>query len=231
MSTCFYDDALKKKLQLWTKGTKITVLDDTEARNLFEMEADKSNDRALQLPLVCVRRIPGFSVLSKGKKPLSFDGLTLSATLERSTRFNAIPISLNYQIDIYCRYYREAEEYARNFIFNIVNFPKLTVEIPYENANVEHVANIRIVSDVDDVSSARGRLNLGQFTCLSVRVEIDDAYLFDVRTKDNYSIGFRIDTGDSYTDENINEDTDSFPIHIDDNLYVTPDDSPSEKVD
>ncbi|MBO5711334.1 MAG: hypothetical protein J6R47_00710, partial [Acholeplasmatales bacterium] len=101
---------------------------------------------------------------------------------------NAIPIGIAYQLDIYTRYLEEADEYARNFIFNIINYPKLTIELPYESQGIKHDANIRITSDIDDNSDIPERLIPGQFTRLTLGINIDDAYLFDVRVKDNLSI-------------------------------------------
>ena len=53
---------------------------------------------------------------------------------------------------------------------------------------LSHDANIRVTSDVEDNSDIPERLIPGQFTRLTLGISIDDAYLFDVRIKDNLSI-------------------------------------------
>ena len=100
----------------------------------------------------------------------------------------AVPIGIGYQIDVYTRYLAEADEYARNLVYNIINYPKLTIEIPYENSKLQHDANIRILSDVEDNSDIPERLISGQFSRFTIGINIDDAYLWDVRIKDNLKL-------------------------------------------
>lgn len=192
MSAYFYDEALKNKFQSWSQGTEATLLGPEETRRLLEVISDKNNDAPVKLPILCIRRIGGYTVQSKGKRPLTYDGKMLKSTIPTSISLNAIPIELKYRFDVITRYYKEADEYMRNAIFNIINFPRLSIEIPYENVDIEHDSNIRITSEVEDNSNIAERLNAGQFTVLSIAFTIDDAYLFDVRVRDNYSIDFDI---------------------------------------
>ena len=106
---------------------------------------------------------------------------------------NAIPVSIQYQLDVYTRYFEEADEYMRNIVFNIINFPKLTIRIPYQDEQREHDANVRLLSEVEDNSDIPERLIPGQFTRLSLSLYIDDAYLWDVRTRNNLAIDFQLD--------------------------------------
>ena len=212
MSTYFYDDAIVRKLQLWTRNTEVTIVGPEETRRLFEVVADKTNDSPIKLPMICLTRRGGYEVTAQSKKPLSFDGLTLKANIDKSRQLNAIPITIQYQIDVYTRYFKEADEYTRNLIFNIINYPRFQVEIPYENIDIEHDANLKLISEVENNSSIPERLMGGQFTRMTLGIEVDDAYLWDVRTRDNYSIGFRLSMDDEViTDYNINPKTDSFP--------------------
>ena len=192
MGAFLYDDAFLKKLSNWTQNTEVTLFGVDDSKRLFEVIADKSNDNPIKLPIICLRRPGGYLLSTYGKKPLSFDGLTLEANIERSQQLNAIPISLNYQIDVFARYFREADEYMRNLVFNIVNYPKLEIKIPYEDRMYDHVGNLKISQEVSDTSAIPQRLIQGQFTRLSIGVSIDDAYLFDVRTRQNCSIDFNI---------------------------------------
>lgn len=192
MSTFFYDDAIVAKLKLWAERTDMSVLGPDETQRFFEMIADKTNDKPLKLPIIALKRKGMYTVTNPSKKPLTFDGMTLKANTDKSTLLNAIPITLSYQIDVYTRYFREADEYSRNLVFNIINYPKFSIEIPYEGNSIEHSANMRLVQDLENTSSIPERLSLGQFTRISIGIEVDDAYLFDVRTLDNYSIAFSI---------------------------------------
>lgn len=188
MAVRFYDEALVAKLKKWTQDTDVTLLGVNETKRRFEVLADKNNDQPIKLPLITLSRNGGYTILSKNKKPLSYDGNTFVRSNEKSALLNGIPISIQYQIDIYTRYLEEADEYARNIVFNIVNYPKLNIEIPYEDLGLTHDANIMLSSDVDDNSDIPERLIPGQFTRLTIGIVIDDAYLFDVHVKKNLSI-------------------------------------------
>lgn len=188
MAVRFYDDALLKKLQKWTADTQMTVVGVNDTKRLFEVVSDKGNDAPLKLPMITLSRNGGYSIQMKYKRPLSYNGSTLIHTGTQGVKLNAIPISIPYQIDIYTRYLEEADEYARNIVFNIINYPKLQIEIPYESCGMAHDANIRLNTEVEDNSDIPERLIPGQFTRFTIGIDIDDAYLFDVRIKDNLSI-------------------------------------------
>lgn len=188
MSVGLYDEALVAKLQGWTKDTQVSVVSPTESRRLFEVIADSTNDQPIQLPIIALKRVGGLHIINTGKKPLSFDGLTLDATHEIASQLNAIPISIPYQIDVYTRYLSEADEYVRNLVFNIINYPKLDIVIPYNDENYVHHSNMRLSGEVDDNSDIPERLIPGQFTRMTMRIDVDDAYLFDVRYRDVYAV-------------------------------------------
>ena len=188
MSVKLYDDAFLNKLKFWTNNTDIHIYGAEETTRLFEVQANNNNDRPIKLPIIVLRRIGGYSVDIKGKRAFTFDGLTTDSTKEKSTHLNAIPISIPYQLDIYTRYLEEADQYMRSLIFNIINHPKLTVTIPYQGKDLLHDSNIRISSDVKDNSNIKERLVSGQFTRFSIGIISDDAYLWDIRTGDNYSL-------------------------------------------
>jgi hypothetical protein len=188
MSIKLYDDALFAKFNKWVANTPTILTGVNETKRLFEAVIDKNNDKPIQLPLIALSRPGGYSVLLKNKQPLSYNGLTVASNMHRGAKLNAIPISISYQIDIYCRYLAEADEYARNMVFNIINYPKLEVDIPYENQGQTHISNIRLNSDVEDNSDIPERLIPGQFTRLTMTIEVDDAYLFDLRIQNNVSI-------------------------------------------
>ena len=188
MAIKLYDDAVTEKIRKWTSSTDITIYSPNDTENLFKTIADKNNDKPIKLPIICIRRNGGYIINNANKKPSSFDGLNMRFNKDRSQWLNFIPITINYTLDVYTRYLEEADEYMRNIIFNLINYPKLTISIPYENLNFPHDSNIRIASEVMDNSDIQQRLNFGQFTRLTLNMNIDDAYLWDVRTKDNYQI-------------------------------------------
>lgn len=193
MAFYYYDQALLEKIQGWVGDNKIKITGPEETRRLFQYRADINNDEAIQLPLITLRRNREVNILSTNKKPLVFDGLTLNANKEKSDQLNGIPIHLSYQIDIYTRYERECDEYVRNFIFNIIKFPKIQIQIPYNDSNIKHDSNIRLEGSVTNNSDISERLVVGQFTRFTIPIYIDDAYLFDYRFRPNYDIEYKVE--------------------------------------
>ncbi|WP_300924725.1 hypothetical protein [uncultured Clostridium sp.] len=127
-------------------------------------------------------------ITNTNKKPLTFSGAKDKVNKDKGNQLNAIPMQINYQLDIYTRYFEESDEYMRNFVFNIINYPKLEIEIPYNNSNIKHISYIRLSPDIEDNSDIPERLVEGQFTRRTLSLNIDDAYLFDYRTRDTVKI-------------------------------------------
>ena len=57
-----------------------------------------------------------------------------------------------------------------------------------------HDSNIRLSENIDDNSGIPERLIEGQFTRLTLSINIDDAYLFDYRIKDNWKVESELQT-------------------------------------
>lgn len=185
MSIKLYDDALLKKFKNWTLDTNITVTGVNESTRLFTTIADQNNDKPVKLPLIAITRPGGFVINDKYKQPKSYNGLTLGYNSERNARLNVVQISIPYQVDVYARYQEEADEYTRNIVFNTINYPEVHIDIPYNDLGVSHYSNIRLNSDIEDNSDVPERLVADQFKRYTIGLIIDDAYLFDVRVKDN----------------------------------------------
>ena len=203
MSTRFYDDALIKKLNYWTANTQVKVYSPSDTRRLFEVIADESGDKPISLPIICVRRSSGFNVSNVNRQPLSYSAATIGKTDEKVMKLNAIPIVLQYQIDIYTRYFDEADEFARNIIFNIINFQSLTVKLQYLDQEIQHKSTIIMDQDVQDNSDIPERFVQGNFTRLTIQLTIPDAYIWDVRVRDTSSVvGTSVDTDYNADDGN-----------------------------
>lgn len=188
MSVRLYDDAIVKKIQGWILDENMKVLSPEDTERLFQMKADINYDEPLKLPLVAISRDSGIELGYKHKKPMSFDGMMLDANVTKSLQIDAIPMTLSYQLDIYTRYTYEADEYVRNFIFNLVNHPKIVVHLPYNGVDYEHWGNINLASTIEDNSDVPQRLFSDQFVRWTIRFTIDDAYMFSLPYKDNVHI-------------------------------------------
>ena len=141
-----------------------------------------------------------------------WDGKKIEANENRVKQINAIPIILEYNIEVYARYYDEADSYMREIIFNVINYPRVDIEIPYLGFNTIHASNIRISSNNIEDNKQGGLLSFNDQICsLKLQINIDDAYLWDSRVKTTVSI-----EGDGLTVNPVNPDNseDSEPIVI-----------------
>lgn len=203
MSAYLYDEALVKKFNKWTSSSKTQVYGPEETRRLFEIIADETTDSEIKLPFIAISRSLGYDIIDSGttRRPLSYDGVEriYHPNTNSMTIMNAIPIVLSYQVDVYARYAEEADILMRNLIFNIVNFPAMSVDVP--GANQSHTARISIANTtISDNSNKAERFIEGNLTCLSVSIEIRDAFLWDVRQHRNAEVEIRID--DIYENRN-----------------------------
>ena len=128
------------------------------------MRANQNNDKPIELPLIAISRNNEIEIENVSKRMLTYDGRMLDANEKKSLQIDAIPMVLNYQIDIYTRYMKEASEYMRNFVFQIINYPKIKVILPYNNIDYEHWSNMRLLKTIEDNSDIPQKLFGDQFT-------------------------------------------------------------------
>ena len=76
----------------------------------------------------------------------------------------------------------------RNLIFNITNFPSVTVHMTYNGYEFSHDSVIEMSPEIEDNSNVSERLIQGQFTRFTMTLNVNDAYLWDIRYRDNYHI-------------------------------------------
>lgn len=182
MSVTLYDEAVLQKLRYWTSKTNVHVYSVEETTRLFQVMADENKDSPVKLPLIALKRVGGYTISNPNKKPLTFDGASIKMDLDNQliSNLNAIPITIMYKLDIYARHLKEADAYARNFVYNFINYPTLQIMFKYNGLEVEHNANIILSNNVEDNSSIPEK-RLDQFSRLTMTFEIQDAYLWDIR--------------------------------------------------
>ena len=189
MALEYYDDVIAAKLSRWLPSTaNVRVLKPDETKRLFEMHASDTNDKPLQLPLIALSRNNDIELILNVKSPKSYAGKKLTQTKEQSLLLNAIPVKLQYQLDIYTKFATEGDEYLRQFLFKLINNPSIKIMIPYNGINIEQIANIRILNNVSDTSAISERLFSGQFTRWTIQFEILDAFLYDAPYKKNWQL-------------------------------------------
>lgn len=200
MACRYYDDILVAKLKRWLPdNSPLRVLAPGESKKLFELTAEDTKDAPVKLPFIALSRSRDIELLSTVKSPKSYDGLKLLATKAETLQFNVLPIKLMYDLTIYAKTEEEADEYVRTFLFKLINNPVIKVRIPYQDAQIEHIANIRVLSNVSDTSDISERIFSGQFHCWTIQLEIQDAFLFSLPYRRNWQVCIEeAELGESY---------------------------------
>lgn len=212
MSISIYDKALLEKVKYWTSTTDMHVYGPGDSTRLFETIGDLSEDAPIKLPIVVVSHRGGYTIDNPNKTPLTFDAKIISRDKETRVvaQLNAVPITIPYQLDVYTKYQKDTSEYIRNFVFNIVNYPVFKVVVPYGGMDYSHNAKMRLANVIEDNSDIPERLIKGQFSRMSLQIDVDDAYLWDVKKREPVSISFDgiraqglTDDPDDFIEENI----------------------------
>lgn len=205
MSVSFYDEAIIYKLKKWMpEQTNLRIYSPNETKKLFSIMADDTNDQPIKLPFISLARNNEIELTLNIKNLRSFDSYIVNSDNRNRTvtQWNVIPIKLVYQMDIFTKTVEDGEEYLRNFLFKIINNPSMSITIPYNNMMINHVVNIRVLSNVADTSDISERLFSGQFHRWTIQFELQDAFLFNLPTKKGWMIdGVILET---YKDETYN---------------------------
>ena len=189
MAIRYYDDILAEKLKRWIpENSTLRVLKPDETKRLWETKADDNADSKFKLPFIGLSRDSNIELLSNIKQAKSFDGLRLLSGDDKTLQMNVIPIKVNYQLDIYTKTEDEGDEYLRNFLFKLINNPTMVITIPYSNSYLQHIVNIRVESSVADTSEISQRLFSGQFTRWTIKLELQDAFLFNLPYRQNWKL-------------------------------------------
>ena len=98
MSVRLYDDAIVTKINNWVKDKNMRIMSPDETTEQFRMIANQTNDKPISLPLITIARSNEIEIENTNKRMLTYDGMMLDATKDKSLQIDAIPMILNYQI-------------------------------------------------------------------------------------------------------------------------------------
>ena len=183
MSFTLYDRAVTEKIKKWILDSNMVVLSPNETRRLFTWKATTDRDKPLTLPLISINRNRDVSIKTTSKQMLSHRGKIFNSEKGVSDHLNAIPMTLSYVINIYTRYLEEADEYVRNFVFQLINYPKIEIQIPYNNSQLTYTSYLTLQPEISDNSDIPERLIAGQFSRMTLAITLNDAYLFSYNHK------------------------------------------------
>ncbi len=196
MAVNYYDDAILNRVKSWVKDESLVILSPEDTTRLIQTKADQNNDKPLSLPLIAISRKPEIRIINTKRQPKSYDGFKIRAydkkgnevRFKSTYKLRAIPIQLEYQIDVYAAHLKDSAEYAREFTFKLVNKPTITIEIPYNNVKLTHNSTIQLEDVIEDNSDIPERAFPTQFTRFTLTFTVDDAYFFSAVNKDNIEV-------------------------------------------
>lgn len=188
-----YDNAIVNDLRLITKDSKKTI-NIIPPSEYFNLVATLRSDE-IKLPLISLVR-PSWSLRSD-KKPqtMIFEGVMIQDDKENDLVRNlqAIPIVINYQLDVWTNNRLENDMIMRELIWNYTLNPTLEINIPYKDTDYKHTFNIFFNDEIEDNSDIQEHKNLGRLFRQTITFYTDDAYLWKV--KDRRHTKFHVDIG------------------------------------
>lgn len=172
-----YDESLINKFNsIFSNSKKKIYITNTE--DVFNLEAYLKDNDTVKLPIISIVR-SGTSLSDNRPHYMKFNGLV--SKLEEgdiATHIKAIPIRISYQIDVWTESRLENDLIVRELVFYFSTNPTLSINIPYNNANVEHVFNIFIDNDIEDNSDISEHKNRGRYFRQTLVFYTDDAYMW-----------------------------------------------------
>jgi hypothetical protein len=178
-----YDNAIVETIEHWTNN-KVKIMPPEVA---FRQYADENNDD-FKLPCVSLTRLP-YTLKQTTKSPKTFDGFKVYTSETTTIKLNCIPIVLHYQLDLYAETMVQCDNMVREFVFKIINVPKITLDIPYSrDIHLTHNFNLSLGDEVADNSDVVEHPNKGQYFRQTLDLYVNDAYLWSVSAKENATI-------------------------------------------
>lgn len=180
----------------------------TSAENVFNIIGDLEND-TIQFPLISLTRV-GWSLSDQKPEMMTKAGMldSIKQGVEdeklKQIRLQALPITINYQLDVWTRTRIDNDALTRDLIWYYTLNPQLLVDIPH-GLDIQHVFNVFFENDVEDNSDIVEHQNRGQFFRQTLGLYVDDAYLWRSSVKNITTINetkFEIYDGDLPTDIN-----------------------------
>lgn len=155
----------------------------TNSENVFKIIGDIKND-SIQFPIISLTRT-GWSIknfhqetqihsgsLMNYMKPTDEDDERL-----KQVRLQAIPIQINYQVDIWTQSRIDNDILARELIWFYTLNPQMIVKIPH-GLNTEHVFNVGFELDITDNSDIVEHDSRGRYYRQTLGMYVDDGYLW-----------------------------------------------------
>ena len=185
MSVNLYDKAIVNKFRELMADSDIFI---APPENVFRTIAALNKDE-VTLPLISLQRT-GYTLLDDRSHSMKFKGAQLSYNEEEDqiASLQAIPIRINYVLDVWTRRLEECDDIIRELIWYLSTHPTMEVNIPY-GLDITHHFNIMLDNDIEDNSDIVEHINRGEYFRQTISFYVDDAYLWKSKTSHPARIG------------------------------------------
>lgn len=184
-----YDNAIVDKFRSLFKDSRITV---QPPENAIRYVAQLSNDD-VKFPLIALNRTSWSLRSGDISWAQSRTGIANRLNPDNTISvMRAIPIQMEYQLDVYTVDRLTSDEIYRELIFYFIKNPTLEVEIPY-TVDGKHVFNLDINPDITDNSDTVEHVNKGVLYRYTSTWVVKDAYLFEGTDEYNRVAKIRIE--------------------------------------
>lgn len=170
-----YDDAVVNRFREILGDDSIMIVPPERAK---DVKAQLSDNDEIKFPLITLDRT-GWSVQSN-RINWSASRMGIADSISSNNKANilhAIPIRINYSLDVFTVDKVSADEIYRELIFYFLLHPTLMVNIPY-GLDTEHVFNLFFNDDIEDNSDTVSHVDNGVLYRNTSTLYTDDAHLF-----------------------------------------------------
>ena len=178
-------DDFRARFNYKKDGTPKTnnIIQITNSENVFEIIGDLENDN-IQFPIISLTRT-GWSIKDFHQETQTHLGALVDYIEPtdkkddrlKQVRLQAIPIKINYQVDIWTQNRADNDILARELIWFYTLNPQLLVKIPH-GLNAKHVFNVMFDFDIVDNSDIVEHNSKGRYYRQTLGLYVDDAYLW-----------------------------------------------------
>lgn len=174
MSVYLYDEAILNRIRTVLGEDTIHII---TPEKVFTKSNNKGDDPIF--PGVSLYR-PSYSLSTLGKTMSGYrvGRQEYSETLNQIISTRALPISINYQIDVYTRYREQNDELTKELLwfFSLYPLHKLTLTFDDYEKTIEF--NVFLGDEITDNSEINEFENKGQYYRSSFYLTVDSAQLF-----------------------------------------------------
>lgn len=178
MSVYFYDKAITDRMRQIIRDDRVDIITPEKA---FSKSLHKDDD--IQMPAVSLYR-PSYSLSVLNRSMPGYrQGIYTNDTEGKLYSTQYLPITINYQCDVYTRTRIQNDELVRELLWYFTLYPQLKMTIDYQNYKQSFTFNVFLGDQLTDNSDINEFENRGQYYRTTFEMVVDEAQLFKVNVE------------------------------------------------